>query len=247
MARVERKVSEGDVYHVIVRGVGKQIIFEDARDRRVFLGMLSDSFSLLEVKLYAWCLMSNHVHLLLCAPLERMSRAMLRLESGYARYFNETHDRVGTLFQGRFTSVPIEDDEQLLTAVRYIHLNPVKAGEPADTCWSSYGEYVGARSVSYCDCSFVLEVVGGIEQLKGLRDEEAEYSRILPHGRFREEEALAVAKRVLAGVNPYDLRSMNRAERDSYLVKLREAGLSVSQIGRITSIGRNIIYRAKRG
>ena len=245
MARVERKISEGDVYHVIVRGVGKQIIFEDTRDRRVFLNMLSKSFSSLEVKVYAWCLMSNHVHLLLCAPLERISRAMLKLESGYARYFNETHDRVGTLFQGRFTSVPIEDDEQLLTAVRYIHLNPVKAGESAETCWSSYGEYIGTRSVSYCDCSFVLEIAGDVEQLKGLQDEAAEYSRGIPHGRFKEDEALAVAKRVLSGVNPYDLRSMGRAERDSYLVKLREAGLSASQIGRITSIGRNIIYRAK--
>ena len=141
MARMARAIGESGFYHVVMRGVGKQVLFEDGQDRDGFLRRLRETCGELGVKIVAWCLMSNHVHLLLRGDMDAISRAMRRVESAYASRFNARHGRTGTLFQGRFTSVPVESDEQLCAAVRYIHLNPVKAGEPIDGPWSSYAEY----------------------------------------------------------------------------------------------------------
>lgn len=245
MARTARKRSEGDIYHVIIRGVGQQIIFEDDEDRFKFLRLLDDAFTEENIIILAWCLMSNHVHLLLKAPIERISKSMMKLESMYAHYFNQTHGRSGVLFQGRYTSIPIEDDVQLLTAIRYIHMNPVKTLKKLDSPWSSYGEYIGKNKDAYCDRKFVLDIFGGIDAFKRFHEAEAEHSYSLPRQRISEKDALFIAREVLGKINLYDLRSMERTERDWYLAKLRKAGLSISQISRLTSIGRNIVSRAK--
>ena len=207
---------------------------------------LADAFSEQNVTLRAWCLMSNHVHLLVHAPLNRIANAMMKLESGYAKYFNWAHGRVGTLFQGRYTSVPIESSEQLLAAVRYIHLNPVKQHGSIYTRWSSYSEYLGRRTKPYADCSLVLAEAGGVESFKALHDIELQYEQGLPRHRITDDQAMSIAREVLEGMNPHAIKAMNRKQRDEYLVQLREAGLSAKQIARITSIGMNIIYRAKR-
>lgn len=145
MPRVARKRSEADIYHVIVRGAGRRILFESDDDRRTFLRMLQAALERAGGRALAWCLMSNHVHMLLKVDFEALSRMMQSLTSGYAVYYNKEHGHVGHVFAGRFNSVPVDSDEYLMTVVRYIHFNPVKDGL-APTCayrWSSYGDYVG--------------------------------------------------------------------------------------------------------
>ena len=105
--RTARKECESNIYHVIVRGVGRQLPFEDDSDRRFFVEALSDSRASHGVEPFAWCLMANHVHLALRAPIESISTMMRSLETRYAGHFNFRHERMGTLFQGRFISVPI--------------------------------------------------------------------------------------------------------------------------------------------
>ena len=244
--RTARKKCESDVYHVVVRGVGKQILFEDDTDRWFFLDTLDNQRTRHGVQLYAWCLMSNHIHLLFHAPLENISAMMRALETRYAGYFNVRHARTGTLFQGRFTSVPVESDEQLLQAVRYIHRNPVGAGEPIDSLWSSFRDYMGKHGSIDVDTTFVMGLLGGKPAFLRLHDsEDGSYARRLPRHRVADTQALSIAKDVLGEVGPHSLKSIDKASRDELLVRLKEAGLSVRQISRITSIGENIIQRAK--
>ena len=249
--RTARKRCESNVYHVIVRGVGKQILFEDDADRAFFLETLADKRSDHGVGLYAWCLMSNHVHIVLRAPLEDISAMMHALETRYAGHFNFRHARSGALFQGRFTSVPVETDEQLMQAIRYVHRNPVEAGLPIDGAWSSYREYMGAGHGAVADVAFVLELFGGVDAFAlfhrqdGSRGGVGGHPARLPRPRILDEEALRVAKGVLGDVGPYDLKALDKRRRDALLVQLREAGLSARQISRITSIGENVVYRAR--
>ena len=126
MPRTSRKRSETGFYHVILRGNGKQNLFETDKDRAAFMEAARSSFSRDSVTLIAWCLMDNHVHLIIDDPLDRISTAIQRVTSTYAMYFNHTFGHSGHVFEGRYGSVPIIDDEQLRAAVKYVHNNPLK-------------------------------------------------------------------------------------------------------------------------
>ena len=125
MARPIRIEYEAAVYHVTMRGNDRRNLFEDDADRERFLAKLGESGILFEMRLYLYCLMSNHVHLVLGTPRANLSRFMQRLETAYTVYFNHRHRRCGHLFQGRFGSVLVEEDEYMLKLSRYVHLNPV--------------------------------------------------------------------------------------------------------------------------
>ena len=242
MGNAYRKRSEGDIYHITMRGMGRQVIFECDDDRRHFLESLVSAVKNGDGELLAWCLMDNHVHLLLHEPIEQISRAMQSLCTSYAKYFNLKYDRVGSLFQGRFGSVAIESDSQLLACVRYIHLNPTEIGQPLTWRWSSYRDYLGNAGPT--DTRFVMSIVGGETAFKNLHyATDAPAFKTARH-RMTESEARETAVGILGDVNPYELRSLARAERNSYLRKMKEAGISIRQIERITSIGRGIISKA---
>ena len=128
MPRVARLDSPGLLQHVIVRGVERKDIFGDDRDRRQFLDRLSDILGETETLCYAWSLMPNHFHLLLLPTCFKLAVVMRRLLTGYAVTFNLMHNRVGHLFQNRYKSIVCDKDVYLLELVRYIHLNPIRAG-----------------------------------------------------------------------------------------------------------------------
>jgi len=237
-----RTKSEGDIYHIIIRGTGRQIIFEDGADRTRFLEMFASLCQELDVGIYAWCLMANHAHMLLHADLQLISACMQRLETGYAKYFNKRHDRIGGLFQGRFTSVPIESDTQLVTTVRYIHQNPVKAGSALENAWSSYNEYVNDATIS--DTAFVTEIMGGTQALIEFHREQDVSSDVEPRHRMSDEQAMKVMEVILNGVGFYELRHLAKSERDDYLHRMKNAGVTIRQIERATSIGRGIVSKA---
>lgn len=242
MSHRYRETSEADVYHITLRGAGRQIIFEDDVDRRRFMDLLASVARDSEVTVHAWCLMSNHVHLLLRAPIDAVSKMMQRLNTGYAKYFNKRHDRIGALFQDRFGSVAVKTDEQLLTTVAYIHRNLLEVSGRLDGGWSSYDEYLGRSKV--VDTSFVLDICGGVQSFEAQHLQECGQP-CNPQRRLTEREALRMAKEVLGGKNLYEIRSFERGRRNDAIRELKKAGLSVRQIERVTSIGRNIIARVK--
>ena len=129
MARRAREISPTGYYHVIQRGVGKQILFEDEKDYKRYLRKLRESKEQYQVSVVAYCLMSNHVHLLLHSEdIAAISRMMRVLGASYASFYNIKYDHTGHVFQDRYLSNPIRDEEHLLTCIRYIHNNPVRAG-----------------------------------------------------------------------------------------------------------------------
>lgn len=128
MSREVRKYSESGYYHVMIRGVNKQIIFESDTDKTFFIDSLMIAKAKYEIKVIAYCLMENHVHLLIKDNIGDLSKFMQSLNTRYAIYFNLKYCRMGPLFQDRFKSEIINDDRRLLAAYRYILNNPYKAG-----------------------------------------------------------------------------------------------------------------------
>jgi len=145
MARKPRIQFEGAFYHIIVRGNQRQNIFVEEADRREYLERLRKYKEKCGFILYAYVLMSNHVHLLVETPKEPISRIMQMINFTYTQYFNKKYGKVGHLFQGRYKSYLCDKDSYLLSLVRYIHNNPVRAGLVKNAGayeWSSHGEYL---------------------------------------------------------------------------------------------------------
>ena len=160
------------VYHVTSRGNGRADIFYSDDDRQRFLAQLAHHLHLCAVKLYAFVLMDNHIHILCRTPRANLSRLMQRLLSSYALYWRYKHRRRGHLFQGRFKAKLVEDEVYLLAVTRYIHLNPVKIAacrrmsgqQRLDRLeaypWSSYGGYAAATKAQEFVSYAVLKEYG---------------------------------------------------------------------------------------
>lgn len=176
MPRKPREECESQIYHVVQRGVGQQILFEDDEDRRFFLDLAAKRFgSGNNGSMLAWCLMSSHTHLLIHLPLPELSREMKVIGVSYARYFNDRYGRVGHLFQDRFASEAIKDDVQFMATVRYIHANPAKAGIGGidEYQWSSYLDFVDNTTFCLVDKQFVLNVFGGLDAFRRFHEANA--------------------------------------------------------------------------
>ena len=128
MPRKARIDAPGALHHIIVRGINRRKIFFDDADRDAFLDRLGDILSDSETPCFAWALMTNHLHLLLRTGTAPIATTMRRLLTGYAVSFNRRHRRHGHLFQNRYKSILCQEDPYLLELVRYIHLNPLRAG-----------------------------------------------------------------------------------------------------------------------
>lgn len=161
MPRKARDQSPTGIYHVMVRGVARMDIFLDDRDRHRFLDTLKKVKQKQEYQLIAYCLMKNHVHLLVKEEKEPVSQCMKRIGVSYTQYFNNKYQRVGHVFQDRFKSQIIGNETQLISCARYIHNNPVTAklvDDPAGYVWSSYKTYLSQRGSSLVDVAMLLQV-----------------------------------------------------------------------------------------
>ncbi|MBW8894015.1 MAG: transposase, partial [Burkholderiales bacterium] len=151
MARLPRLILPGQPHHVILRGNNRQAIFFSDHDREHLLATLAEATAQYRVAVHAYVLMDNHLHLLLTPPTaDALSRMMQSLGRRYVGWFNARHQRSGTLWEGRFRAGLIEGERHLLACMRYIELNPVRAGlctEAAQWPWSSAAHHLGlARS-----------------------------------------------------------------------------------------------------
>ncbi|NQT16436.1 MAG: transposase [Planctomycetes bacterium] len=160
MARPLRIDVQDGLYHVTSRGWERRAVVRDERDRQRWLELLDRVATRSRWRVFAWALLSNHFHLYLCTPQPNLSVGMRDLNSGYASRFNRRHRRCGSLFQGRFKAVLVEDESHALELTRYVHLNPVRAGlveRPEEYGWSSYQDYLGVRkSPAWLDWETIL-------------------------------------------------------------------------------------------
>lgn len=166
MPRKPRLDAPGALHHIMVRGINKAAIFSDDQDRQRFLERLGENINAAKCSIYAWVLMTNHVHLLFKSGGKGISDVMRKQLTWYAQYYNRRHRRTGHLFENRYKSILCEEDNYLLALVRYIHLNPVRAGmvktleELDHYTWSGHSAVLGKKTNDWMDVSYVLSQFG---------------------------------------------------------------------------------------
>jgi len=206
-----KNFSKGCVYHIYNRGNNKEIVFRDEQDYRAFLfrlglglGIEKGDLNGCEVtkslksririqslepnsfKLYAFCLMPNHFHLLIeqCGN-ESISKLILKVSTSFSKYLNLKHKRVGYVFQDRFKSVRIETNPQLMLISSYIHMNPVKdsvVNKPEEYRWSSYSDFIVDRKNPVVYKQFLNEVFGSTKNF--INENTKLYKKIVSKGAF---------------------------------------------------------------
>ncbi len=254
MPRKARQKSESGIYHIIMRGINRQVIFEEENDYSQFLKTLQRYKAKCGYEIYAYCLMGNHIHLLLKTGTEPLEQIMRRIGGSYVYWYNNKYQRVGNLFQDRFKSEPVEDERYLQTVQRYIHQNPVKAGlvkQIQDYMWSSYHEYLKAANL--VDVKFILEIISNdrkmaiqnfIEYTTTVNDNNCLDINHENKHQMPDEEAQEIIKQVCRVKNALDLQKLKIVDRNQYLKKLKgKYNLSVRQLERLTGINRGIILR----
>ena len=144
MPRLPREYSHSKVYHIIIKGIDDDDIFYDNEDKQVFKEKMKLTKDKFKYKIYAYCLMNNHVHMVIDVADDILSKAMQGLSIRYVHYFNRKYNRKGPLIQERFKSKKVEDHRYFLEVCRYVHRNPEKAkiAKTNDYNWSSYSEYL---------------------------------------------------------------------------------------------------------
>ncbi len=251
MPRNLRKKSSTGIYHVVFRGINRQIIFEDNEDYRKFLFTLIDCKEKSGFKIFAYCLMSNHIHLLIKEEGESLGVAFRRLGASYVYWYNLKYSRKGHLFQDRFKSGVVEDNRYFLEVLRYIHQNPVKAGlvnDPGDFRWSSYREYLMPFNNKYnlCEKNFVLKIFSwNLTSFKEHSMQACDDEIINSNGKNRLNDMQA-SKTIenIAGLNaPAELQTFEKENRDMLLKKFKAVGIPMKQIARVTGISYGIIRR----
>src|SRR3954453_11952661 len=163
MARPPRQNQPGGIYHVFARGNDKRPIYEDDTDRQTYLQILGSVVRHREWHCLAYCLMDNHLHLLVQTPHGDLSAGMQRAHAGYAQWFNRRHARVGHLFQGRYGTALQRSERQVRMTAAYIAKNPVESGlcrRAADWKWGSFATYFAAAAPDWLSADRMLSYFG---------------------------------------------------------------------------------------
>ena len=250
MPRTERKQSKTGIYHIMLRGINKQLIFEEPEDYTEFLSCLSDVKAISCFKLYAYCLMGNHVHLLLKEEAEPLSQIFRRLGARYVFWFNWKYERTGHLFQDRFKSEPIESEEYFIMALMYLYQNPVKAGlckHPKDYEWCSR-RFLGMGGIVD-----EAELLGkaSIESIMEMENEEISLDFLEPRiGRrmaMSDEEAFGHIKKTGGVKSVMEFQSLDRESQGKTLAALHRLGASQRQLARLSGLSRPVVARLCQG
>lgn len=245
MPRSARKKSKTGIYHVMLRGINRQQIFEDDEDRQRFLETVLNYRAVCGYTIYAYCLMGNHIHLLLKEGKEDLTLVFKRIAGSYVYWYNWKYNRCGHLFQDRYKSEPVEDDGNFLTVLRYIHQNPVKAGickKAEEYDYSSMREYLSDPLL--VNTGFAISMLPNDEFLAYHRAENDDHClEIDENFRLSDEAAKAIILKVTKCKNAAEFQLLDVKDRNRYIHKLHEKGLSIRQISRLTGISKKIIER----
>lgn len=260
MPRIAREYSEIRVYHITIRGIDKQNIFFEEKDKYKFLKIVEDLKNKYNYEIYAYCLMDNHVHLVIFDKEQQLSKIMQSIEITYAFYFNKKYDRIGHLFQNRFFNKKVEDRKYMLQLCRYIHQNPQKAGisKTEDYKWSSYKEYISSPRI--ISDKLLLSIFS--EDIESARKEfikfhekdvdenkESEIKNIVEYElceKLTDEEIIENICDLLEIKNVSEILKYNGKTRNEMIGKLKclQSLSSKSQLARIIGVNRKVIERA---
>lgn len=250
MARQARKRSETGIYHIMLRGIDKRDIFMDDADRIKFIEKLLKARETADFKLYGYCLMDNHVHILI-GETEEIGTSIKRITVGYVQWHNYKYARTGHLFQNRYASEPVETESYLVNVLRYIHQNPVKAKiikHLSDYLWSSYNQYISVYQDqnSHVDAQLIKEYFKKQEHFEEYmnapnKDECLDYE---PLRKYTDSMLLNILQKEMHVCN---LKEMPANERNKIIKDIyHEKGISIRQLGRVLELGKTIIEKAVR-
>ena len=248
MPRAAREKSETGLYHIMLRGMDHRAIFMDDEDCQRFLETLGKVREVSGFKLFAYCLMGNHVHLLLQEGIEPLETVFKRIGTSYVYYYNWKYELSGHLFQDRFRSEPIDTDAYFLDVLRYICQNPVKAGL-SDKAF----EYPWLGCAGMGNQILLTDGIGKLTILK--TDElmqfvsqpaKTEHLDTTEKKRLTDREAIEQLKSLTQGANPQSIVGWSPDRRDKIVVAALESGLSIRQLSRLTGISKTVVERIKK-
>ena len=247
MPRRSRQISGSGIYHVVMRGINRQTIFEDEEDNDRLIETLRKCRDTSGYRLLAYCLMGNHFHLLLKTEAEDLAQIIKRVAGSYVYWYNLKYRRTGHLFQDRFKSEAVENDRYFIAVLRYIHQNPVKAGlcdKAEEYKYSSCGDY-NSGSSGLLDIEYTYSIVDR-DTLMILSNEENDDKCLEAEdisNRINDQDAMATIQSITKCASATAFQSLDIARRDIYLKELRTHGLSIRQISRLTGISVGIIRK----
>lgn len=247
MPRKARKLAESGIYHVMLRGIDRQRIFEGQDDCDRFLNILQECRVLSNYQLYAFCLMGNHVHLLLKIQDEGLETVFKRIGGRYAYYYNAKYQRVGPLFQDRFKSEPVEDDAYFVTVLRYIHQNPVKAGlckKVEDYAYSSFCEYMRKSEWVDFELAFSLIDYADFSMFNNAPNSDS-CLEISPSIRraLTDKQAQEIIAKISHCKTIVEFQALNEKKKARFIKKIHEKGVSVRQINRLTGTTKGMVEK----
>lgn len=249
MARKRREKVDSGIYHIIIRGNNRQNIFYEDEDRLFFINRVHRYTKESGIELYSYCLMDNHVHFLIGKGNTGMALFVKKLACSYVYYFNHKYERTGHLFQGRYKSEPVETVEYFKTVYRYILHNPekVKLGYYNEYKWSSFKIEDNCEVINH---KFIIEVFGSDELRKQFLDLNSndkcmEYISSYNSMKLHDDQLkIEFIKQLFSIDNVLLLNKDPRGIKKSRMILLKQCGLSVNQISRITGINRYFIRNA---
>lgn len=256
MPRKPRVISSSHIYHLILRSVNRQNIFLDEADSMRFLETIKKYKAICKFEIFAYCIMSNHIHILIRENEDTISNIIQRISSSYVLWYNKRHKRCGHLFQERFRSEAVESEDYFLTALRYIHRNPVKAhivSDPIKYKWSSYKEYCGKPSIA--DTDFALDILSADRRIALYEfqdfntqnnediclDLDDNYPQGIPDRKLHD------CLRSIGIDNSNKFLQLDKASRLDILNKLNIVdGISIRQLSRVLGVSRSVISKTLR-
>ena len=260
MARKARRHSNTGIYHVMLRGINRQDLYHEESDYLFFLERLhllahpknekNEPASPL-CDIYAYCLMTNHVHVMLATKEKELSDVVKPLAISYARYYNTKYSRCGYLFQDRFKSEPVDNLNYVVTLFRYIHQNPVKAGiaeAVEEYPWSSWHDYLSdkGRVNTITETSFMLEQIGMDDLCRlvseSVDDDCSSLEKVAPPTDLEVTEMLLEE---CHGMPIERISSLPKQDRDTILISALQKGAGIRQLSKLSAVGFSVIRRLK--
>ena len=265
MPRAPRHTTPTGIYHVMMRGINHQVIFEDTEDYEYFMACM-ERFGISyddegmpagqNCTYYAYCLMSNHFHLLIREREEKVWQTLKRIADAYVYYYNRKYQRSGHLFKDRFRSEPVDTIHQFTALLSFIHRKPIEVGlakYPGDYPYSSWGEYSEAifPQARLCHVEAVLQRISFEKLNKLVSQPPTADIRIMD---IDDEKTLhrlsdAQVKELLANysgaTNTSQFQQLDRSRQTQVIRLLREQGASIRQLERLTGLSRGLIFRMK--
>ena len=263
MPRKERKHSETGIYHVMLRGINRQDIFDEDEDYWAFIRALSSIQYRLEDDLvtkictchiYAYCLMPNHVHLLLCEKNWKVGDVIKSIASSYVLYYNKKYGRTGHLFQDRFKSEPCNDSSYFITLFRYIHQNPVKAGivkSAKEYRYSSWGnDYLGGSVLNVCHTDSAINRYGMnilTEWVESPLTGDVECIEMSERAIVSDEKVRQLILEKSGTLSIAEFQSHEKeVKKDIVRSVMQETGAGPRQISRVCGMTFSVIYRLSK-